>query len=152
MILRKFIDYLKKQYHLKILRRKYYRFGSCNMCGACCKNIYVRHKNDIIKTEEDFEKIKEAETYSFYHHITVIGKDDFGLVFECQKFDKEKNLCKEHKKRPDICRNYPSEEIFKMGACLKEDCGYHFEPIESFREVYLKVSKKPVKEFEEFVD
>ena len=115
------------------------------MCGACCRNIYVRHKDKIIKTEEEFQKIQDTETYSFYQYIKVIDKDDFGLIFECQKFDKEKNICKEHKKRPSICKNYPSEEIFKMGACLKEGCGYYFEPIEKFEEVFKKISKKPPK-------
>ena len=115
------------------------------MCGACCRNIYVRHDENVIKTEEEFKKIQDTETYSFYQHIKVIDKDDFGLIFECEKFDKEKNLCKDHKKRPPICKNYPSEEIFKMGACLKDDCGYYFEPIESFEEVFKKISKKPQK-------
>ena len=64
------------------------------------------------------------------------------------KFDKEKKLCKDHKNRPPICRNYPSEEIFKMGAQLQSDCGYSFEPIEKFYEVFEKVNKKPPKDFE----
>ena len=119
------------------------------MCGACCRNIYVRHGKKIIKTVEEFEKIKNSDDYSFYQHIKVIGNDDFGLIFECEKFDKDKKLCSDHKNRPPICSNYPSEEIFKMGAALKDDCGYRFEPIEKFEEVFKKISKRPVKKFEE---
>lgn len=152
MILHNFFNFLKKQFHTKILKRKYYRFGTCNKCGSCCQNIYVRHKDNIIKTEEEFQKIQDNETYPFYQHIKVIGKDDFGLIFECEKFDKEKKLCKQHNKRPDICRKYPSEEIFKMGACLKEGCGYYFEPIEKFSEVFARINKKPVKDFEIYRD
>ncbi len=139
---------IKKFYHQKILKRNYYRFGKCKQCGRCCANIYVRHGKDIIKEESEFENIKKTDDYSFYQHIEVIGKDDFGLIFECKKFDKEKKLCKDHKNRPPICRNYPSEEIFKMGAQLQSDCGYSFEPIEKFCEVFEKVNKKPPKDFE----
>lgn len=150
MILRKLFEFIKKQYYLKILKRRYYRFGFCKKCGSCCRNIYVRHGKDIIKAEEQFEKIKKEDSYIFYQHIKVIGKDDFGLIFECNKFDKEKKLCTDHKNRPPICKNYPREEIFKMGASLQDGCGYRFEPIEKFDEVFKKVLKHPVKEFEEF--
>ena len=144
----KFSEKIKKFFYLKILKRRYYKLGKCNMCGACCTNIYVRHKQQVIKTKEEFEEIKNNESYSFYHHIDIIGSDDFGLIFRCKKFDEEKRLCKEHKKRPSICRNYPSEEIFSFGAQLQDGCGYYFEPIEKFDEVFSKILKKPAKEFE----
>jgi Fe-S-cluster containining protein len=50
--------------------------------------------------------------------------------------------CKIHKKRPGICRRYPQEELFLMGGTLAEHCGYRLEPIESFEDVFNKVSKK----------
>lgn len=149
MILRNLFNKIKKFYHLKILKRRYFRTGKCKMCGCCCENIYVRHNMKVISTNEEFEEIKKIDPYSFYHHITVIGKDDFGLIFKCNKFDKEKRLCKDHKNRPSICKKYPSEEIFSFGACLQDDCGYKFEPIEKFDEVFKKVMKKPVKNFEQ---
>lgn len=136
---------IKRFYFQKILKKRYYRHGSCNMCGACCENIYVRHNGHIIKDEAEFKEIQEKDSYIFYKHIDIISKDDFGLIFSCQKFDKEKKLCKDHKNRPPICRNYPSEEIFSFGAMLEEDCGYHFSPIESFEEVLKKVEKKASK-------
>ncbi|MBQ8635675.1 YkgJ family cysteine cluster protein, partial [bacterium] len=141
---------LKKFYYLKILKKRYFRCGKCLKCGCCCENIYVRHNGDVIKTQEEFENIKNNDSYSFYHHISVIGKDDFGLIFECNKFDKEKRICKDHKNRPSICRNYPSEEIFSFGAQLQDKCGFSFEPIEKFDEILSKISKKPAKNFELF--
>lgn len=148
LLYNKIFNKLKKFYHLKILKKHYYRLGKCNKCGACCENIYVRHNGKVIKTQEEFEKIKKEDSYSFYQHISIINKDDFGLVFECNKFDKEKRLCKDHKNRPSICRNYPSEEIFSFGAQLQDKCGFSFTPIESFEEVFSKISKRPVKKFE----
>ena len=47
---------LKKLFYLHILKRKYYRVGSCNACGRCCQKIYVKHK-DVIKTEEELVNI-----------------------------------------------------------------------------------------------
>ena len=138
----KLLSNIKKFYFQKILKRKYYRFGECKKCGKCCENIYVRHLKSVIKTKEEFDEIKKANVDSFYNHIDIIGQDDFGLIFACNWFDKEKKLCKSHKKRPTICRNYPSEEIFSFGAILQPNCGYYFKPIESFNEVLNKEFKK----------
>lgn len=143
---------IKKFYYLKILKKKYYKFGTCLKCGCCCENIYVRHDGKVIKEIAEFERIKEIDPYSFYKHITVVGVDEFGLLFSCNKFDKEKRLCTDHKNRPSICRNYPSEEIFSFGASLQKKCGFRFEPIESFNEVFARVSKHPSKTFEEAED
>ena len=138
----KLINSIKKFYHQKILKHKYYRTGSCLKCGRCCENIYVRHKNTTIKDEESFNKLKDSNRNGFYNHISIIGKDDFGLIFACNLYDKDKKLCSAHHKRPTICRNYPSEEIFSFGAILHPECGFSFKPIESFKEVFDKTSKK----------
>ena len=147
MILHKIFEKIKKYYHLKVLKKRYYRLGSCAQCGCCCENIYVRHHGTVIQNEEEFKEIQKTDNYSFYKHISIIGKDDFGLIFSCDKFDKEHRLCTDHKNRPPICKNYPSEEIFSFGAQLQEKCGYKFEPIEKFDEVFNKISKHPVKSF-----
>ncbi|MBQ4646844.1 MAG: YkgJ family cysteine cluster protein [Candidatus Gastranaerophilales bacterium] len=139
--LNKIKEKLKRFYHLRILKKKYYRLGKCAQCGCCCENIYVRHHGKVIQNEEEFEKIKKSDNYSFYKHISIIKKDDFGLVFSCDKFDKEKRLCKDHKNRPSICKNYPSEEIFSFGAQLQDKCGYRFEAIIPFCEVLEKIKK-----------
>ena len=78
----------------------------------------------------------------FYSYLKVIGKDDMGLIFECSKLDKDTGMCTVHSTRPAICRKYPQEEIFSMGASLAENCGYSFEPIFSFEEVLKKVCHK----------
>ena len=136
------IKKVKDFFYSKILRRKYYRYGTCNKCGACCENIYIRHQGGIIKTKDEFREILEHDDYSFYHHISVVGADNFGLIFSCNKFNKEKRICNDHKHRPSICRNYPSEEIFSFGASLQDKCGFIFKPIISFEQVLTKLSKK----------
>lgn len=131
---------LKKFFYLKILKRKYYRIGSCNRCGKCCKRIYVKTFNHVIKDEKDFKRLQYI--HRFYSYLTVVDKDDIGLLFSCCNYDEEKGICLIHKDRPGICRRYPQEEIFHMEGELSKDCGYKFIPIESFSEVLKQVSKK----------
>ena len=136
---------LKKLFFKYILRRKYYRHGKCNQCGACCQKIYVRHKKSVVKTEEELEQLRKI--HPFYRYIEVVDKDDFGLVFKCSKLDIETKSCSIHRDRPGICRRYPSEQIFSMSAELSDGCGFGFSPIESFEEVFSRTQKKSKKNF-----
>ena len=129
---------LKKLFYLHILRKKYYRVGACKACGRCCQKIYVKHKK-VIQTKEEFGRLQKLQT--FYTYLKIVDKDETGLVFECTNLDKETHKCKIHKNRPGICRRYPQEELFAMGGTLANDCGYRLEPIESFDEVFKKVSR-----------
>ena len=132
--------FLKKIFYKYILRRKYYRYGKCNRCGDCCSKIYVNHKKDTIKSIEEFEKLKNL--HPFYTFLEVVDKDNNGLVFKCNKFDKEKHICTIHKFRPGICRRYPSEIILKMNGVMSEKCGFYFKPIDSFKDILKKQQKK----------
>lgn len=131
---------LKKFFLKNILRRKYYRKGSCAGCGACCEHIYVRHAKSVIQSEDEFKKLRLL--HPFYTYLEVVDKDEIGLVFICTNLDEETKKCKIHKTRPGVCRRYPQEEIFLMGGELKEGCGYAFVPIETFEEVFSKIKKK----------
>lgn len=134
---------LKKFWYKYILRRKYYRTGTCRGCGACCTHIYVKHMNGVVKTQAEFEKLKLL--HPFYSYLVVLGEDETGLYFECKNLDKETKKCKIHKNRPSICRRYPQEQIFMLGGTLKEDCGYSFVPIDSFSDVMKKIQNKQQK-------
>lgn len=137
--MQKVLSSLKKFFYLKILRKKYYRVGKCKCCGKCCQNIYVNHdKKGFIKTEEEFKRLRIF--HSFYRSLELVGKDETGLLFKCKNLG-EDNKCKIHFFRPPICRNYPMEEIFKMGGILAPDCGYRLEPIEKFSEILSKITK-----------
>lgn len=135
-----FKENVKKFFYLKILGRKYYRTGECARCGRCCKNIYVKHGKKFIDDENLFNRLKPL--HSFYFDLEVVGKDEVGLLFKCKNLDEDLKICKIHSKRAKICRDYPMEEIFKMGGTLAEDCGYRFEPIEKFSDILSSVKKK----------
>lgn len=131
---------LKKWFLAKILKRHYYRTGKCNACGKCCTQIYVKHYKHVIQEEKEFAKLQYL--HSFYSNLKVIGKDEIGLIFECQNLDKVTHKCKIHKKRPAICRRYPQEELFSMGGALSDECGYKMEPIISFDLILHNLEKK----------
>jgi Fe-S-cluster containining protein len=137
---KKLTENLQRFFYSKILRRKYIRKGSCLGCGRCCQKIYVRHAKDVIKTEEEFERLKTL--HFFYGYLRVLDKDETGLIFECSKLDKETGKCTAYNKRPVLCRQYPVEEVFMMGGSITENCGYSFEPIEKFDEIFEKVKNK----------
>lgn len=137
-VLQDALQNLKKFFYIKILGRKYFRTGKCNRCGKCCKNIYVKHGKKFIDDEKLFNSLKPLHT--FYFDLEVIGKDEVGLLFACKNLDNETSMCKMHKKRAKICRDYPMEEILKMGGTLAPDCGFRFEPIEKFSDILNKLS------------
>ena len=138
--MKKIIDKIKRWFLSSILQKKYIRKGQCKGCGRCCQRIYVRHAKDIIKTEEEFKKLKTL--HFFYGYLKVLDKDEIGLVFECTKLNKETGKCTAYSRRPVLCRQYPVEEIFMMGGSITEECGYSFEPIKKFDEVLKKALKK----------
>lgn len=133
-------DNIKKFFLTKILRKKYYRKGNCLGCGKCCQKIYVQTSKHVIKDEKEFEKLKLL--HRFYSYLTVVDKDETGLVFSCSNLDEKTKLCKIHNKRPGICRRYPQEELFKMGGTIAEECGYRLVPIIPFAEILNKKMKQ----------
>lgn len=139
-MLKKIKNRIKKFVHSKILGRKYYKTGQCLGCGRCCKKIYVQTSKHVVQDEKEFEKLQYLHV--FYTYLTIVDKDETGLVFSCSNLDEETNLCKIHKKRPAICRRYPQDELFKMGGELTEDCGYKMVPIIPFSEILDKELQK----------
>ena len=133
-------DGIKKFIYSKILRRHYWRTGSCRGCGQCCTHIYVKHFKHVLKDEGEFKRLQYL--HKFYSGLRVIGKDELGLIFECTNLDSETKRCKIHFWRPAICRRYPQEELFAMGGTLSDDCGYKMEPIIEFKEVYNKLKSR----------
>jgi hypothetical protein len=130
---------LKKYFYHYILRKNYFRVGKCNMCGRCCEKIYVKHGKKVLQEEEHFYKLRKM--HKFYEDLDLMGKDENGLIFACKNLDKETRKCKIHTSRAKICRDYPQEEIFKMGGDMARTCGYKFVPIFSFENVMDKVKK-----------
>lgn len=130
---------IKKWVLKNILKKKYIRIGHCINCGSCCRRIYITHNGEVIKKESD---LKDLQKYGYYRDFIVIEENENGLLLKCKLLDDKTNLCKNHKYRYSICRKYPQEEIFKIGAQLATTCGYSFQPIDSFSKILKKEIKK----------
>lgn len=116
---------------------KFIRKGKCNRCGNCCRNILLYIEDEPIKTEEQFEKVKEWEKH--YHNFYISGKSETGaLLFTCKEID-ENNKCKVYFFRGLGCRMYPKKDTKFLinGGKPLDGCGYYFEPNKPFN-TYFK--------------
>lgn len=124
----------------KLLSSRYVRKGKCNRCGRCCRNILLFSDKEIaVKSEEQFEKIKEWDKH--FRNFYISGRSETGqLLFTCREID-DNNNCRVYHFRGLGCRNYPktdSKFLINGGKPL-DGCGYYFEPDKSFK-AYLKKS------------
>lgn len=115
-------------------RPKYIRRGSCKKCGNCCRNIVFYIKDDLITTEEQFERLKKWKWK--YNHFYISGRDDDGaLLFTCKSLNEE-NYCTSYKFRSLYCRSYPKldSKALKKGMELLDGCGYYYESTVKFKD------------------
>lgn len=114
---------------------KYIKKGKCNKCGNCCRNILLSVEDELIKTEAQFEKVKEWDKH--YHNFFISGKSETGaLLFTCKEID-ENNRCKVYLFRGIGCRMYPKKDTKFLinGGKPLEGCGFYYEanrPFKSF--------------------
>ena len=131
-------NYIK--YYIQILSSsKFIRKGKCLRCGACCRNILLYIEDEPIKTQEQFESVKEWDKHycSFY----ISGRSETGaLLFTCREIGDD-NLCKVYHFRGLGCRNYPivNSKFLINGGKPLDGCGYYFEADKPFK-CYLKNS------------
>ena len=120
---------------------RYVKNGKCNRCGNCCRNILLYIEEDPIKTEKQFEKVKEWEKH--YHNFYISGKTENGaLLFTCREID-ENNRCKVYFFRGLGCREYPKKntKFLINGGKPLDGCGYYFEPTKSFKSYFEEIKK-----------
>lgn len=120
---------------------RYVKKGKCNRCGNCCRNILLYIEEDPIKTEKQFEKVKEWEKH--YHNFYISGKTENGaLLFTCREID-ENNRCKVYFFRGLGCREYPKKntKFLINGGKPLDGCGYYFEPTKSFKSYFEEIKK-----------
>lgn len=119
---------------------KYYtRTGGCNQCGRCCEDIYLIHNDRTIDSAELFEELKPHNPE--YEYFEPVRETSEGIQFKCKHLGPDKR-CTIYAKRPDFCRNYPSEKSILLGGNLAEGCGYSFELIRTFQDVLAKTAEK----------
>jgi hypothetical protein len=88
---------------------------------------------------EDFEVLKPK--YPEYRHFKPIGATEHGIQFQCIHLTDAKE-CGIYAKRPQFCRNYPSEKSILLGGTLAEGCGYSFKLLRSFQQVLTETARQ----------
>ncbi len=128
------IEFIKFFFKKKFQSSKYILTGKCKQCGQCCRNIVFVIKDDYVKTEEQFERLKEFK--KIYNHFYISGRDkDRALLFTCKSL-RDDNKCKDYLWRSFFCRNYPQiipKFIYNGGTPL-DNCGYQFKVDKKFHE------------------
>lgn len=130
---------IKKKIY-RLMGRGYLREGSCNQCGACCNFILLLNQGSPVKSEEEFNQLKEV--FPEYDRFYIRGFDKDGhLLFTCRYLSPQ-GQCGDYKARPLICREYPNEGLLRKGGILVSKCGYRFEPVLDFEKMLNKAIKK----------
>jgi Fe-S-cluster containining protein len=138
-IIQSFLPRKEREASEAVVGKYYRRTGSCNMCGKCCKDIYLIHHDRTIESIEEFETLK-PDNPEYQHFIPVQTTPD-GVQFQCKHLSSE-NRCQIYANRPDFCRKYPSEKTLLLGGQLAKGCGFQFELLKTFDEVLSKVADK----------
>ena len=129
-----------KIFILKLLRIRYLRRGKCKKCGNCCKTITFSIENSLVKDIKQFESLKRFVP-GIYEHFNVNKRNDNDtLLFTC-KYLNPNNTCKVYYFRSVYCILYPNlkSRYLDGGGETLPGCGYYYEPIESFNNVYNKL-------------
>ncbi len=102
----------------------YKRVGKCNMCGKCCRHVYLRDRGKLVKSfKEYFEMVRFDSSLSKF---VPQGRNEYGeIYFACSKVRRD-GKCGLYEKRPFLCRAYPDLSMLRYGAVPKGDCGFSF--------------------------
>jgi len=99
---------------LKETFSKMVKKNPCKGCNLCCKHVAI--EIDSPEDDDDFEQIRwflaHKNVWVFIDH-----DDSWNVQFNtlCKKLN-EKGLCSIYERRPQICRDYSSENCEKYGA------------------------------------
>ena len=94
--------------------------NKCKKCGKCCNLIRLREEvtSDLIPVS--------APKGWMQKHWHFLKKEDDTYFYYCDFYDKKTHLCKIHKTKPDICKDFPymKEHPDDYEKYTVEGCGY----------------------------
>ena len=94
--------------------------NKCKKCGRCCNPIRLR-----VEITKNLIPISAPKGW-MQKHWHLIKKEDNTYFYYCDFYDKKTHLCKIHKTKPDICKDYPYEKAYPddFEKYTVEGCGY----------------------------
>lgn len=95
----------------------------CNKCGKCCNPIRLK-----VKITPDLISDSAPKGW-LQKHWHLIKKENKTYFYSCDFYNKETHLCKIHKNKPDVCKNFPyqKEHPDDYQKFLPKGCGYRCE-------------------------
>ena len=101
--------------------------GKCKGCGECCRTIVFYVGENPVKTEEQFELLKNWDKKYNSFEINGVASDG-ALYFKCKAL-RDDNKCGMYFFRSIACRMYPKYQssFFTRGEGIKQNCGYYIE-------------------------
>lgn len=104
------------------------------MCGRCCQRISLEAGGRWLRSKQQFDQVL-AENPD-YGRFVPVGFDSQGfLLFSCSWYDRQTGICRDHRNRLPVCRNYPEIELYYTGGEMHAGCGYRFRRVVSFAAV-----------------
>lgn len=132
--MREIFQYLKFLYD-RLFSSKYVVKGKCKACGKCCRTIVFYDGDELIKTEEQFEKAKQKNKRMMLFEISGRDEIDGALTFVCKSLRPD-GKCGNYFLRSMFCREYPFviPDFIRNNGKTLEGCGYYFDIDKKFEE------------------
>jgi len=123
---------------LKIKGQEPVRTGQCNQCGMCCRSFRIKSDGKWIKSQAQFQRLIQQKPE--YSRLVYKGEIDGDLYFTCSWLTSD-GICKDHRNRLLICKEYPSTTRFYTGNQLPDHCGFHIEAVVPFEKILKKQTR-----------
>jgi len=97
--------------------------SKCKKCGSCC---------DLIRLGKEITPGLMADSAPkgwFQKHWHLIKREGNEYLYSCDLYNAETHLCKRHKTKPKVCKDYPyvREHPNDFEKYTLEGCGYRCE-------------------------
>lgn len=84
----------------------------------------MRDRGNIAKSFGDCLALIKADKR--LGRFSARGRNSSGEIYFACDFIGRDNKCSDYKKRPQLCRTYPSVKMMQYGGIPKGDCGFYF--------------------------
>jgi len=113
--------------------------SKCFSCkGMCCRYVTVDYPAPT--TWEDFDEIRWYILHKGVIVYKVEDEDTWRIEFQtpCKHLDQETGLCKIYSHRPDVCKEYSTEECGWLDELSSEGCEVYIASDDDLKKYLLK--------------
>ncbi len=110
--------------------------GHCNLCGRCCREIYLNAESGPIRSRWQFDRLCKKKP-EFKRFVIVENKFMKKLVFRCSMLSEE-GTCMDYDNRPLLCKRFPYSNIVYYGKAPSGKCGFYLAETTNFARILKK--------------